>query len=48
MNRNWERRHPCRHDAAWVRKLAGKDAGAPSLATGSCPDARFWNRGNFP
>jgi len=36
-NRNWERRHPCRRVAVWVRKLAGKHAGAPSLATDSWP-----------
>jgi hypothetical protein len=35
MNRNWERRHPCRRVAVLFRKLAGKDAGAPGMATGS-------------
>src|SRR5688572_7210824 len=37
MNQNWERRHPCRRVGEWAWKLAGKDAGAPSLATGSWP-----------
>jgi hypothetical protein len=35
MNRNWERRHVCRRVAVVVRKFAGKDASAPSMATGS-------------
>jgi acyl-CoA thioester hydrolase len=33
MNWNWERWHPCRRVVV-VEKLAGKDAGAPSTATG--------------
>src|SRR5688572_28940508 len=32
---DWERRHPCRRVARLIRKLAGKDAGAPSIQTGS-------------
>src|SRR6266498_2648144 len=35
MNRNWERRHPGRRVAVTAQKLAGKDAGAPSIAAGS-------------
>src|SRR5262245_56303501 len=37
MNRDWERRHPCRHVPVLARKFAGRDAGAPSMATGSWP-----------
>jgi hypothetical protein len=37
MNRNWERRHPCRRVAVLFRRLAGRDAGAPSMAAGSWP-----------
>src|SRR5688572_15728559 len=35
----------CRRVAAWVRKLAGRDAGAPSFATSSwsqCPLSESW------
>jgi len=35
MNQNWERRHPCRRAARLIRNVAGKDAGAPSIQTGS-------------